>query len=121
MISKNTVIAFLILTAVLFGCTWALIDSAAVSSSPAGAISRAGYYIITTTSASPDPDLLWIANVNTQRLVVYGTSTNGFITPLASADLRLAFQGRFAPDVPEMDEFREAPQFPELPEFPAYP
>ena len=122
MIPKNTVIAFLILTAVMLSCTWALIDSTFVSSGPTGVISRAGFYIITTTSGGGnEPDLLWVANINTQRLVIYGTSTEGVITPLASADLLQVFQGQYIPEMQGTPLFPAVPQFPELPQYPGYP
>lgn len=111
-ISKNVIIAFLLLTAVLFSCTWALISESATSSSPVGATSRAGYYIVATTAApTHGPDLLWIANVDTQELVIYGTSTDGSLTLLASADLNRAFLGRISPSLPPQQPI-EGPESP---------
>ena len=110
-ISKNVIIAFLILTAVLLSCTWALISESATSSSPVGATSRAGYYIVATTAAPVQgPDLLWIANVDTQELTVFGTGSDGTITALANADLNRVFLGRIPLILPPPPiEERETP------------
>lgn len=96
-ISKNTVLAFLILSAVMLSCAWGLISERSFVSSPVGATGRAGYYVVVTT-ASPNlgPDMLWIANVNSQELIVFGTGKDGKLTSLASADLNRAFAARAA-------------------------
>ncbi len=94
-ISKTSVIALLVITAVILSCAWALISEQTAPSSPVGATARGGYYIITTT-ASPmnGPDQLWIANVETQQLMLFDTQADGTITPLAAADLEIAFSPR---------------------------
>lgn len=97
-ISKNTVLAFLILSALFLSCTWALVGGS-ISGGPVGSTARAGYYIVTSTS-SPKlaPDLLWVANIDTQTLAVYGTSTDGVITPLTMTNLNAAFEMRRMPN-----------------------
>ncbi|MCF7957854.1 MAG: hypothetical protein K9M57_05330 [Phycisphaerae bacterium] len=96
-ISKNTVLAFLLLSALFLSCTWALVGG--ITGGPVGSTARAGYYIVTSTS-SPKlaPDLLWVANIDTQVLAVYGTSTDGVITPLTMTNLNAAFEMRRMPN-----------------------
>ena len=91
-ISKNTLMAFLLVSALFISCTWALMGNE-ISGGPVGSTARGGYYIVTSTS-SPNlaPDLLWVANIDTQVLAIYGTSTDGVITPLTMTNLNAAFE-----------------------------
>ena len=99
-ISKNSVIAFLILSAAMLSCCWALLGEKPFAQ-PVGGSTAAGFYIVATTASdNADPDLLWIANVETQQLVVYGTKADSTITPLASADLNRAFALRTVIPIP---------------------
>jgi hypothetical protein len=96
-ISQNCSVAFLTLTAIGLACTAGILNGqrSAITPSPAGATSRAGFYVVTTTPpAIAGSDLLWIANVYTEQLVVYDTDNNGNIRPLARADLTRIFQGK---------------------------
>ncbi len=97
-ISKNTVMAFLLLSAMFISCTWALLGDSAASSSPIGSTARAGYYIVTSTSSQKQaPDLLWVANIENQTLSVYGTSVDGVITPLTKTSLNSVFESSRKP------------------------
>jgi len=91
MIPKNVVIAFLIVTAVIISCALALIETTSVHDKSTGATARAGYYVVATTKTPLGSDLIWIANVDTQQLMVRGTNKQGDIIPLARTDLRRAF------------------------------
>ena len=75
MVSKNTVIAFLLCTAVLLGVI--LIFQLRPSSS---------------ARLDTSTDLLWLINVHTQQLIAYGVDRNGLIAHLGSIDLDVIFQ-----------------------------
>ena len=93
-ISKNTLLAFLIFSLAVLSACWAAIGDQPFLN-PLGSTTRAGYYIVTTTtSGTSDPDLLWVANKRTQELTVFGAQNNGTITKLAVSDLGRAFQQR---------------------------
>jgi len=123
-ISQNCSVAFLTLTAIGLACTAGMLSGqrGSVTPSPAGATSRAGFYVVTTTPpAIAGPDLLWIANVYTEQLVVYDTDSNGVIRPLARADLARIFQETsmiMQPDFGELDEPATTPLGPAEPPAP---
>jgi len=128
-ISQNCTVAFLTLTAIALACTAGIINGqrASITPSPAGSTSRAGFYVIATTPPEvAGADLLWIANVYTEQLVVYDTDNNGNIRPLAKADLARIFQSKPLPIEPEQgapepdapieptDEPTESPDLPSV-------
>lgn len=90
MVSKNTVIAFLVCTAVLLGVILVFQQHP----SYAGSSARAGNYVVATArlDAGMGTDLLWLINVHTKRLVAYGVDRNGLIDNLGSINLDVIFQ-----------------------------
>ncbi len=93
-ISKNSLIAFLLFSLAVLSACWAAIGDQPFLS-PLGSTTRAGYYIVTTTTSGTSvPDLLWVANKNTQELTVFSSQGNGEIRKLAVANLGRAFQQR---------------------------
>jgi len=88
MVSKNTVIAFLLCTAVLL----AVILIFQLHPSYAGTSSRAGDYVASSARLDTGTDLLWLINVHTQQLIAYGVDRNGLIANLGSIDLAVIFQ-----------------------------
>ena len=92
MISTRVVIGFLLFTATLLACLLMVDVMLEPSALRADTSSRAGRYIVTTASVEVDQDLLWVANVNLQQLIVFGTDKNGVVSPLASLDLREVFE-----------------------------
>ena len=109
MISSRAVIGFLLFTATLLACMLMVDVVLEPSALRADASSRAGRYIVTTASVDVDQDLLWVANVNLQQLIVFGTDKNGVVTPLATLDLLEVFQGQPTP------QFRPRRTSPPLP------
>ena len=88
MVSKNTVIAFLLCTAVLL----AVILVFQLHPSYAGSATRAGDYVTASARLDTGTDLLWLLNVHTQQLIAYGVDRNGLIAHLGSIDLDVIFQ-----------------------------
>ncbi len=88
MVSKNTVIAFLLCTAVLLGAI--LIFQ--LRPSYAGSSTRAGDFVVASARLDTGTDLLWLINVHTQQLIAYGVDRNGLIANLGSIDLGIIFQ-----------------------------
>jgi hypothetical protein len=88
MVSKNTVIAFLLCTAVLLG----VILIFQLHPSYAGSTTRAGDYVVASARLDTGTDLLWLINVHTQQLIAYGVDRNGLIANLGSIDLDVIFQ-----------------------------
>ena len=88
MVSKNTVIAFLLCTAVLLG----VILIFQLRPSYAGSTTRAGDYVASSARLDTSTDLLWLINVHTQQLIAYGVDRNGLIAHLGSIDLDVIFQ-----------------------------
>ena len=86
------IIGFLIFTATLLTCLLVVEVMFEPSLLRADASSRAGTYIVTTASVEVDQDLLWVANVNLQQLIVFGTDRNGVVSPLATLDLIDVFE-----------------------------
>ena len=94
MISARVVIGFLLFTATLLACVLIVDVVLEPSVLRADASSRAGQYIVTTASVEENQDLLWVANVNLQQLIVFGTDKNGVVAPLARLDLLEVFERR---------------------------
>ena len=88
MVSKNTVIAFLLCTAVLLG----VILIFQLHPSYAGSSTRAGSYVASSARLDTGTDLLWLINVYNQQLIAYGVDRNGLIANLGSVDLDVIFQ-----------------------------
>ena len=94
MISTRVVIGFLLFTATLLTCVLMVDMVLEPSVLRADASSRAGRYIVTTAAVEADQELLWVANVNLQQLIVFGTDKNGVVAPLATLDLLEVFEGQ---------------------------
>lgn len=94
MIAKNTVIGFLIFTAVLLTCVLILQNTIAPAPAQAGTAARAGRFAVATASFSETTDLLWVANVDNQMLTVYRTDKRGIIEEYGSLDLEMIFQSQ---------------------------
>ena len=92
MISTRVVIGFLLFSVTLLACLLMVDVMLEPSALRADTSSRAGRYIVTTASVEVDQDLLWVANVNLQQLIVFGTDKNGVVSPLASLDLLEIFE-----------------------------
>jgi len=88
MVSKNTVIAFLLCTAVLL----AVLLIFQLHPSYAGSTTRSGDYVVASARLDTGTDLLWLINVQTQQLIAYGVDRNGLIADLGSVDLAIIFQ-----------------------------
>jgi len=91
MMSKNTVIGALVFSAVLLSCVLVLVNLAP-RAAHAGTTSRAGSFAVASARTNVGIDLLWIAHVDSQRLVVFGADRRGNISALARADLRTLFE-----------------------------
>ena len=91
MISERMVIGFLLFTATLLACLLMVDVVLEPSALRADTSSRAGRYIVTNASVEVDQDLLWVANVNLQQLIVFGTDKRGTVSPLATLNLRNVF------------------------------
>ncbi|KPK75442.1 MAG: hypothetical protein AMJ79_11250 [Phycisphaerae bacterium SM23_30] len=93
MIPKNTIIAFLIFTAVLLTCVLALQHFTFNDASAwANHSSRAGRYVVATTIFDNTRSLYWVANVDVQNLTVFGFVETGGFTPLDSRNLNYVFR-----------------------------
>jgi hypothetical protein len=92
MISKNTVIAFLMFSAVVLACVLVLVNVMPPSAAHAVTATRAGSFVAVTARSTTSTDLLWVANVDVQRLVVFGPSRTGAVSVMARADLRSVFE-----------------------------
>ena len=92
MIPKNTVIGFLVVSAVIFACLLFVINTVQPTPAHAATASRAGYFVVATATITAGEDLLWLVNVDTQRLVVLGADNRGNINTLASTNLAAVFQ-----------------------------
>ena len=93
MIPKNTIIAFLIFTAVLLTCVLALQHLTFNDSSAwANQSSRAGRYVVASTIFDDTRSLFWVANVDVQNLTVFGFVETGGFTPLDSVNLNYVFR-----------------------------
>ncbi|MBN1435664.1 MAG: hypothetical protein JW936_01190 [Sedimentisphaerales bacterium] len=93
MISKNTIIACLTVSAVIFACMLMLemVSDPAVAQAEVGATSRAGYFAVCTAAQREGESLIWIANVNTQQMIVCERQYDNSIITLDSVDLRSMF------------------------------
>ena len=93
MISKNTVMAFLVVSAVVLGCLLLLNLVAEPSRALAmgGATSRAGVFAVATATHTEGEDLIWIVDVDVQRMIVCQRDNKTRITTLASVDLARVF------------------------------
>ena len=109
MISTRVVIGFLLFTGTLLACLLVVDVMLEPSVLRADTSSRAGQYIVTTASVEVDQDLLWVANVNLQQLIVFGTDKNGFVTPLAALDLLEVFERQ---QIQQFPTRRTSPQTP---------
>ena len=90
-ISKNVLIALLLFTSAILTACWAAVGDRPFLS-PLGGTSRAGYFVVTTTTSdSHDADLLWVVNKNNQTLSVYSARSDGAVNKLASSDLGQQF------------------------------
>ena len=85
--------ACLTVSAVIIACMLLLEMVAEPTSAQAevGATSRAGYFAVCTASESEGESLMWIANVNTQRMIVCERQREGVIVVLDNIDLRAVF------------------------------
>ena len=95
MIPKNSVIAFLIFTAVLLTCVLALQQfNFTESGAQAAHNSRAGRYVVATTQYDETMSLFWVANVDAQNLSVFGFMQSGGFALLDSVNLNYVFRPR---------------------------
>ena len=93
MISKNTVMAFLVVSAVVLGCLLLLnlVSDPSEAQAMGGATSRAGKYVVATATANEGEDLIWIVDVNLQRMIVCDRNIKSRITVLGTVDLARVF------------------------------
>jgi len=112
MFSHQTVIGFLVFTAVLLGCILVLEHTLEPAPAFADASSRAGSLVVATAMITADQDLLWVVNAHTRRLVAYGSDRNGRLAALASMDLGLVFAGPIPPPLRRQPVPRTTPQTP---------
>ena len=90
--SQKKLTGFLLVSAILL--TGLLIGQHSFRPQPiwAGTSSRAGNYIVATTAAGVDQDLLWVVDVEIPRLSVYGPDRDGQLAFLTSVNLAQAFE-----------------------------
>ena len=106
MIPKNTVIAFLIFTALLLTCVLALQQLNITSSSAqAGPGIRAGRYIVATTLFDEIRSVFWMINVESQNLSVFDFLPTGGFVLRDSVNLNYVFR----PQVPQQTDPRLMP------------
>lgn len=91
MIPKNAVVAFLLVSAVVLSTVLFFELLMPGDEARASTTTRAGMFVVATATQTEDLDLLWIANVNTQELLVLGRDNRGRINVLAGADLADVF------------------------------
>ena len=115
MFSHQTVIGFLLFTAVLLGCILVLEHALEPTPAFADASSRAGSLVVATAMIEADQDLLWVVNVFTRSLVAYGSDRNGRLAALASVDLGLVFAGPSPIPLRRQQVPRTTPQPPPTP------
>ena len=96
MIPRKTVITLLIFCAVLLSCVLALQQLTSYNAR-ADSSSRAGRYVVATTILNQAGSLLWVANVDTQTLTVFGVDMNGIIYPFDTLDLQMVFTSMYQP------------------------
>ena len=114
MISKNIVIAFLIFSAVLFGCVL-LLQNTIDTQAYAGNSVRAGRYAATTAQMDEDKDLLWLVNTDSRLLSVFDINNNGVIVELDSIDLAMIFEAVIEEEIPVIQQ-PTPPTSPTLPQ-----
>ena len=99
MISKNAVIGFLCVSAVVLGTVLVFEH---VGQTPAYGLSttRAGDFLGATTTIDGSRDVLWLIDVRSRLLSAFGVTYNGQISQLAQIDLTMVFQemtGMYSP------------------------
>ena len=93
MISKNTVIAFLTLSAFLLGSVLVLENFITPPSARAGTTSRAGAYAVAAAQVDETTESLWLVDVDTQILRVFSVNKTGLVSELARVGLNRVFAG----------------------------
>lgn len=92
-ISRNALAGFLLFSALVLACI--LIAHHTLAPTPAQALgnsSRAGFFAVATATVDEDLDLLWVAHVDAQRLLVFSTDKTGRISLVGNLDLSQVFQ-----------------------------
>lgn len=125
MISKNAVIGFLCVSAVVLA-TILVFQHAPVSPAYGMDSSRAGDFLAATTTIDGSMDVLWLINVRNRLLSVFGVTYNGEINQLAEIDLTMVFQemaGMYSPlpMQPGQGQMPFGPQTPFQPQTPSQP
>ena len=92
MISKNTVIGFLVFSAVVLACVLVLQVAIVPRTAQASITTQSNGYAITTALIDNDTDLLWMLNTKNNKLTVYQFDRKGEIIPLAQMDIKDAFE-----------------------------
>jgi hypothetical protein len=92
MISKNTVLAFLIFSAVLLGCILIAQNTMKPATAYGSNIGiQSGNYLATTAQASGSEDLLWMLKTDDHLLMACQFERNGRISILGVVNLELIF------------------------------
>ena len=92
MISKNTVIGFLVFGAVVLACVLVLQVATAPRAAEASIMTESGKYAITTGLISSNTELIWMLNTTNNKLVVYQFDRRGEVVPLGQVDIKDAFE-----------------------------
>jgi len=92
MISKNAVLAFLLVSAAVLGCVLVL-QQVLPGRAWAAESSRGGDYVAATATLNGSSDALWLVNVRTGVLSAYSLTNTGQIGQLGTIDLKLVFLG----------------------------
>lgn len=92
MISKNTVIGFLVFAAVVLGCILVMQIAAGPQAAYASIVSRSGGYAMTTALYRNDRELIWILKQKEQKLAVYGLENDRRVVALAEVDIKDIFE-----------------------------
>ena len=91
MISRQTIMTFLTISAVILACVLVLQHTLPGSRAYAGDGSRAGDFIAATTVVDGSSEVLWLINVRSQTLGVFALTREGFVQPLAATALAAIF------------------------------
>lgn len=91
MISKHTVIGFLVFSAVVLSCVLVLQVATGPRMAHAAVMTQSGNHAMTTALVDDNEDLLWMLDTRKQLLMVYGFNRKIEVELLAQVKIAEAF------------------------------